>query len=266
ARITYRTAVAERGDLQATISATGTIQPEEVVDVGAQVAGLIQSFGRDLRDSSKMIDYGSPVERDTVLAHIDESLYQAQVEQAKPQVGQAEAQVEQAQAQVEQAKANVQRAGADLQQINAKMHQADRDWGRARTLGRSKGVISDVDFDTAQANYETTRAAVTVAEAAVAQAKAGVSDAQAAVTKAKAALGDAQAGLKRAEINLGYCTIKSPVKGVIVDRRVNIGQTVVASLNAPSLFLIAKDLKRLQIWASVNEADIGQIKQGQRVR
>src|SRR5205823_6028616 len=66
-------------------------------------------------------------------------------------------------------------------------------------------------------------------------------------------------------INLGYCTIRSPVKGVIVDRRVNVGQTVVASLNAPSLFLIAKDLKRMQIWASVNEADIGQIHPGQAV-
>src|SRR5262249_34829011 len=82
---------------------------------------------------------------------------------------------------------------------------------------------------------------------------------------AKATLGDAEAALHNAEINLGYCTIKSPVKGVIVDRRVNVGQTVVSSLNAPSLFLIAKDLKRLQVWASVNEADIGNIFSGQMV-
>src|SRR5205823_11154354 len=74
-----------------------------------------------------------------------------------------------------------------------------------------------------------------------------------------------KAALKNAEINLAYCTITSPVKGVIVDRRVNIGQTVVSSLNAPSLFLIAKDLKRLQVWASVNEADIGNIRSGQQV-
>src|SRR5262249_44015923 len=67
------------------------------------------------------------------------------------------------------------------------------------------------------------------------------------------------------EVNLGYCTIKSPVKGVIIDRRVNIGQTVVSSLNAPSLFLIAKDLKRLQVWASVNEADIANVRSGQPV-
>src|SRR5205085_6772933 len=83
--------------------------------------------------------------------------------------------------------------------------------------------------------------------------------------QAKATLSSAQATFRQAEINLGYCTIKSPVKGVIVDRRVNIGQTVVSSLNAPSLFLLAKDLKRLQIWASVNEADIGNIFSGQKV-
>src|SRR5437870_128517 len=78
-------------------------------------------------------------------------------------------------------------------------------------------------------------------------------------------LHDAQAALQNAETNLGYCTIRSPVKGVIVDRRVNTGQTVVSSLNAPSLFLIARDLKRLQVWTSVNEADIGQIRKGQAV-
>src|SRR4029450_5132323 len=76
----------------------------------------------------------------------------------------------------------------------------------------------------------------------------------------------AEAVWDRPHKSLGYCTITAPVKGVIIDRRVNIGQTVVASLNAPSLFLIAKDLKRMQVWVSVNEADIGSIKAGQPVR
>ena len=75
-----------------------------------------------------------------------------------------------------------------------------------------------------------------------------------------------EAGLAKAQKNLGYCTIQSPVKGVIIDRRVNVGQTVVSSLNAPSLFLIAKDLTRMQVWVSVNEADIGQIRPGLPVR
>src|SRR5208282_921354 len=75
----------------------------------------------------------------------------------------------------------------------------------------------------------------------------------------------AKATLKTAKINLDYCTIRSPVKGVIIDRRINIGQTVVSSLSAPSLFLLAKDLRRLQVWASVNEADIGHLHTGQTV-
>src|SRR6516164_2512167 len=103
----YRTVELERGNLLATISATGTIEPEEVVDVGAQVAGMIKAFGRDPRDSNKPIDYGSPVEKDTVLALIDDSLYAADVEQAKAQLGQAQA--------------NVQKAQADLQQMQAKL-------------------------------------------------------------------------------------------------------------------------------------------------
>ena len=221
---TYRTAAVKRGPLVASISATGTLQPEEVVDVGAQVAGMIKNFGADPRDSTKAIDYTTPVEAGTVLAEIDDSIYRAQVEQAE---------------------ANVEKARADLSQMEAKVGQAERDWNRVQLLGRTRGIVSDLDTDTAQA-------AVTVAKAGL-----GVG---------RATLKQAESALRQAKINLGYCTIRSPVKGVIVDRRVNVGQTVVASLNAPSLFLIAKDLKRMQIWASVNEADIGQIQPGQPVR
>ncbi|MBY0522075.1 MAG: efflux RND transporter periplasmic adaptor subunit [Gemmataceae bacterium] len=220
----FRTAVVERANLSATISATGTIEPEEVVDVGAQVAGMIKTFGPDIRDSTKFIDYRSEVEKDTILAQIDDSLYRAQMEQAK---------------------ANVQRAEADLIQMKARIVQTERDWRRAQVLGPNKGVISGLDYDNTLAAYETAKSALAVGDAMVAQAKAA---------------------LKQAETNLDYCTIRSPVKGVIVDRRVNVGQTVVSSLNAPSLFLIAKDLRRLQIWASVNEADIGQIRPGQQVK
>src|SRR6266542_5293474 len=217
-----RTTAAARGDLLATINATGTIEPEEVIDVGAQVAGQVQEFGRDPRDSSRAIDYGSPVEAGTVLARIDPAVYQSQVDQAK---------------------ANVQRAEADLLQMKAKLTQTRRDWERAQKLGPDH-VITGLDYDTTRAAYETAQSTLAVGEASVAQAKAA---------------------LQQAEVNLGYTTIKSPVKGVIIDRRVNVGQTVVSSLNAPSLFLIAKDLKRMQVWASVNEADVGSIHPGQAV-
>src|SRR5206468_9275364 len=152
--------------------------------------------------------------------------------------------------QLAQAKAGEQRARADLLQMKAKVTQTERDWNRAQQLGPGHGnAISATDYDTAKAVYETAKSALGVGEAAILQAQTDV-------TRAAAAL-------KQAQTNFGYTTIRSPVKGVIIDRRVNVGQTVVASLNAPSLFLIAKDLTRLQIWTSVNEADIGQIRQGQ---
>jgi HlyD family secretion protein len=229
--MTYRTSPVTQGDLLVSISATGTVEPEEVIDVGAQVAGQILSFGKDV--NGKPVDYGSMVEEGTVLARIDDSLYLADAAQAE--------------AQVQSARASELRAEADLEQMKAKLRQAERDWQRAQRLGPSE-ALAQASYDAYQSTYETTKANVSVGEAAILQAKASLAQAEAVV--------------RRAQRNLGYCTIKSPVKGVIIDRRVNIGQTVVASLNAPSLFLIAKDLKRMQVWVAVNEADIGKIRPG----
>jgi HlyD family secretion protein len=128
--------------------------------------------------------------------------------------------------------------------------QTERDWERARRLG-PEGAISQLDFDTIQRDYL--------------KAKAAVPGGEAALLKAKNAVDVCRATLDRAETNLGYTKIVSPVKGVIIDRRINIGQTVVSSLTAPSLFLIAKDLTRMQVWATVNEADVGSIHPGQAV-
>jgi HlyD family secretion protein len=231
---TFRTVPVKRGDLQATISATGTVEPEEVVDVGAQVAGRIVSFGTD--KNGQEVDYGSAVEAGTVLARIDDALYVADVNSAK--------------ATLALNKAAVQNAEANLLQLKAKFLQATRDWARAEKLGPSD-ALAQADYDAAQSAFESAKANVEVGKAAILQAKSAVDQ--------------AQAQLQRAQKNLSYCTIQSPVKGVIIDRRVNIGQTVVSSLSAPSLFLLAKDLKRLQVWVSVNEADIGHIQPGQAV-
>ncbi len=230
----FRLATVTRGDLEVSVSATGTVQPEELVDVGAQVAGKIVAFGVDV--DGKPVDYGSVVKAGMVLARIDDSVYSAEVSQTT--------------AQLAQARANVQRAQADLGQLQAKLFQAENDWLRAKQLGPSE-ALSQSDFDAAKAAYEVSRANLAVGQAALRQAKEAVAQ--------------AEASLRKAKQNLDYTTIRSPVNGVIIDRRVNIGQTVVASLNAPSLFLIAKDLKRLQIWVPVNEADIGNIRVGQPV-
>jgi HlyD family secretion protein len=215
--LSFTTASIKRGDLAATIGATGTIEPQEVVDVGAQVAGRISAFGTGL--DGKAVDFGSVVREGAMLAKIDESVYEADLSVAK---------------------ARELSAAATVEQMNARLDQAAAEWKRSQQLFTSK-LVSQVDYDAAKANYEVAKANVSVARSGVAQAKAD---------------------LEKAQRNLDFCTINSPVSGVIIDRRVNIGQTVVASLNAPSLFLIARDLTKMQIWASVNEADVGRIKAG----
>jgi HlyD family secretion protein len=239
----YKTAKAERARFIAGIGATGILQPEDVIDVGAQVNGRIERFGADPRyqpqpdflhlmagwtqmeigaDSGvRPIDYGSPVEVGTILAQLDPALFLTQVESAR---------------------ADLARAEADLVQKQASMELAAAEMERAQLLLTGK-ANAQADYDLARSNFFTAKANIKVSEAAIKQT---------------------QAALKLAEVNLAYTTIRSPAKGVIIDRRVNIGQTVVASLNAPSLFLIAKDLKRMQVWASVNEADIGQVRSGQK--
>jgi HlyD family secretion protein len=217
AKLSFTTALVQRGDLAATISATGTIEPLEVVDVGAQVAGIVKDFGLDT--DGKTVDYGSIVVKDALLAKIDDSVYAADLLVAR---------------------ANELAAEANLQQMQAKLDQAAAEWKRAEALLANK-LMAQVDYDTDKANYEVAIANVSVAKSGIEQAKAAVTAAQR---------------------NLDFCTINSPVSGVIIDRRVNVGQTVVASLNAPSLFLIARDLTKMQIWAAVNEADVGRIKPG----
>jgi HlyD family secretion protein len=232
--ISYRSAAITRGDLMVSISATGTVEPEEVIDIGAQIAGQILEFGRD--KNGKTVDYGSVVEAGMILAQIDDSLYAADAAQAA--------------ALVQVNKASLQRAEADIEQMKAKLYQAQRDWERAQKLGPSE-ALAVTSYDAYQAAYETAMANLAVGKATIIQTQASVVQSEAA--------------LRRSQRNLSYCTIKSPVKGVIIDRRVNIGQTVVASLSAPSLFLIAKDLKRMQVWVAVNEADIGKIQPGMPV-
>ena len=148
----------ERGDLEFTIDATGTVEPEEVVDVGAQVAGKIESLGTDPRHPTRTIDYGSPVEVGTVLARIDDSLYQSEVEQAQAQVESAQALTESTAAQVAEAEANVERAKKDLLQLQAKLFQAERDWKRAEDLWTSsRGAISEAEYDLARFNVSSCR-------------------------------------------------------------------------------------------------------------
>lgn len=233
-KILFQTEAVSRGDLRSTISASGTIEPEELINVGAQVNGKIMKFGIDA--DGKQVDYGSRITAGRVLAQIDDVLYEAEVRHAKAAKLQAEAAIKSAQA-------NIAVSKADL--LLAKQN-----WDRAQELYPKK-AMSRSDYDAAKAGYLAARARIGVTEASLAQARSQ--------------LASAEATLLKAERNLNYCVITSPVDGVIIDRRVSVGQTVVSNMSASSIFLIAKDLKKMQVWASVNEADIGDIKPGMPV-
>lgn len=205
----YQTAKVERGDVQELIPATGTLEPVDSVDVGAQVAGIITEFGPDPHDPTKTVDFRTEVEEGSLLAKIDDSIYKAQKQQADAQLASANASLEVAQ--------------ANLENFNAKLDEAQADWNRAQALGAGES-LAQTTYDGYKATYET--------------AKAQVDQGKAAITQAQASISEAEAQDNLAERNLEYCTITSKVKGTIIDRRVNIGQTVVSSLSAPSLFLI----------------------------
>jgi HlyD family secretion protein len=239
----FRTASIKRGNLTVSISATGTVEPEEVIDVGAQVAGKVIAFGPDPNHPGQSLDYGSTVHKDTLLATIKpnppsngKTIDFCSVVQKDQLLATIDPTLYAAQ--VTQAEASLARAEADLLQYQAKLEQTEQEWKRAEIL-RPKNAIADTDYDLAVSNYHVAQANVAVGKAAKRQA---------------------EAALSIAKTNFDYTVIKSPVEGTIIARRVNVGQTVVASLNTPSMFLIAKDLRRMQVWASVNEADIGRIR------
>ena len=243
-----RTEAVKRGDVLSTISATGTLEPEEVVDIGAQVTGQILTFGNDT--AGKAVDYGSQVEEGALLAKIDDSLYAINKKQT-------EAQLQQAESAVLSAEAGLLQNKAKLEQARAQFNQAKKDWDRAEKLGPTDS-LSRSAYDTYQGTYDAAKANVTAAEAACEVSTAQIATSKSTVTQA-------QAAVQLADRNLDYCTISSPVKGIVIDRRVDVGQTVVSNMSASSLFLLAKDLKKMEVWVAVNEADIGSIHTGQAI-
>lgn len=209
----FKTEKVRRGDIRATVTATGTVNAVTTVLVGTQVSGTIEHL---------YVDYNSFVKKGQLLARIDPSTFEAQVEQAKANLFSAEANVE-------KAEAALLDAGRVLER-NKKLF--------------SRDLIARSELDTAETNEMSARA----------QLKA-----------AKAQVGQSRAALKVAETNLRYTSIISPVDGMVISRNVDVGQTVAASFQTPTLFNIAQDLSKMQIDANVDEADIGKIRLRQPV-
>jgi HlyD family secretion protein len=223
----YRTAAVERGDLSRTISASGSLQALVTVQVGSQLSGQVREV---------LVDFNTPVKKGQVLAIVDPSTFQSRVEQSAADLAAQQAALQQQQASMRQAQAelDVQRAAVE----------------RSRTLAQ-QGWLS-------QAGLEQAEGAFRKAEAAL-----GVSRAQIAAQTAR--IGQSRASLSANQIDVSRTRIVSPIDGVVVDRQVDPGQTVAASLQVSTLFQIAQDLSKLEVKILVDEADIGQVREGQSV-
>ncbi len=208
-----RTDTVTRGDIQQSVTATGTVNAVTNVLVGTQVSGTIKTL---------YVDFNSKVKKGQIIAQIDPSTFESQVQQAQ---------------------ANLLAAQAGLDKANAALVDAKRTFDRNKELF-SKNLIPRSDLDTAETNYESAKAQVSAAKAQIEQTKAS---------------------LDYARQNLSYTRILSPVDGIVISRAVDVGQTVAASFQTPTLFTIAQDLTKMQIDTNVAESDIGVVKLGQEV-
>jgi HlyD family secretion protein len=227
APVEYYTARVDKGEIKQVVEATGTINAVITVQVGSQVSGTI---------SRLYVDFNSRVKKGQLIAQIDPALFQGALSQA--------------QADLANAKANLSVAIANTAKAKATEIQAKADYQRNLSLAQ-QGVVSPQVLDLARATAESDTAQVNGCVAAEEQAHAQVLQKDAAVQVAKT--------------NLDYTTIRAPIDGTVVARNVDVGQTVAASLQAPTLFTIAQDLTQMQVYAKTDESDVGQIRPGQKV-
>jgi HlyD family secretion protein len=246
----YLTGRAERGDVEITVSATGTVQAVTTVLVGSQASGTVAWLGAD---------FNTQVKRGQVIARLDSSTFEAQIENARASVANAEAAVQGATTEITNQNANVQAAKANYEVARIQGEDAASLATRYKDLSN---VIAGRDIESAQAQANVAAGRVAQAAAQVAQAEAARQTSTARLAQARAQLAQAKAQLDQAQANLSHTVITSPIDGVVVSRDVDVGQTVAASLSAPTLFTIANDLTKMQVLASIDEADVGQIREG----
>src|SRR5687768_7262733 len=295
----YMTARIEKGNLRNTVTATGALQAVTTVQVGSQASGTLAALYADFNSVVKKGQVVAQLDPSVAKAQVDQAranLVQARaaVTQARASVGQSRAGVSDAQAKALAAKSTVQnnQAGVSGAQANLAVLKAQQDdalsFLRQQEALLKAGVIARRDFDIAQTAYRTAEArynqaasqlnqailseqsasvsGIAQSQAQVQQTQAQVQQSQAQVLSAQAQVQQAEAALRLAEVNLAHTTITSPIDGVVVSRDVNVGQTVAASLSAPTLFTIAKDLTQMQVIANIDQADIGLVEQAKSVK
>lgn len=278
--VRYITRPVQYTDISSTVTETGTVNPVDQIQVGTQVSGTIATLGAD---------YNSRVKKGQVLATLDPTSFQAALEQQSAALAAAQStaaasasSMQQSQVAVRTAQANYQQSLANLRNAQAGATKARSQLALAQTTVKrdssllGQGYISQSQMDTdqtaaqaAQDDYAAAQAAIGVAQAQVASNLSQVRSAQQAVqtSSAQAAasshqVGAASAQLQTAQYNLSRTIITSPVDGIVMARNVSVGQTVAASLSTPTLFTIASNLKDMQVDTSVDEADVGSVKQG----
>lgn len=264
----YRTAKADRGEVVATVSATGTINPTTTVIVGSQLSGQVVEI---------LADYNSEVKAGQVVARLNQDQIRARLDAARADLAQMRAQKLVVEGQIEKVRAETEKARAAQTDVEAQVTRnealfadSDRIFKRQNDL-RTRGFAADAAVDTARTTRDAQEAALTSARAQVSSAKAALLGlaadlqvAQANLAAVSAQIQQREAAVRQIEVDLQNSEIKSPVNGVVVQRNVELGATVAASLQAPTLFLIADDLSRMEIAANIDETDVGRIKAGQR--
>ena len=264
----YLTAPVERGDVRTTLSATGSLRALVTVQVGSQLSGQIAEL---------LVDFNSEVAEGQALAQLDPSTFESEVRAAEAALEVARAEVLKQRAELRTAASELASAGhslkvteAQVESAQAKLTEAERDLKRKRTLSGTD-VIAQAHVDQATSAYQSAaadlqaaKAQVEVAREAVVAAEAQQALADANLLHAQATVREQAAELDQARIDLERTVISAPISGVVIGRNVDRGQTVAASLEAPTLFTLAQDLRQMEVHANIDEADIGRIRLGQR--
>jgi len=265
--VEYSTQTLDKGNILKSVSASGTLNPVISVEVGSEISGQV---------SELKVDFNSEVLADQVIARIDPESFEAELRASQAALAIAKATIAAKIAAVVQAKANIGNARSVLLAEEAALKKArvtaadlKQDYSRKRQL-RERGVVSVSQVDKARAAMDAASAQVRANHAelgaqasVVAARRAQLQMAQAEVSQARAQAKQREAALAIARVNLARTFIRSPVDGVVIGRNVDIGQTVAASFQAPTLFTIAKDLRQMLVETNIDEADIGQIHVGQ---
>lgn len=240
-----------RGSIQNTVSATGTVEPVVTVQVGSQVSGQIETL---------YADFNSVVGAGQLLAKLDPRTFQSTLENSRASLVSANSRVTTAEADLTNAHASLASSLASLEATRVDTEKTAIQFRRAEEM-KEAGLISETDYDNAKASADAGVARLKQSEAGIDQVRAQILSREAGIDQAKSSVIQAQADVSRSEINLEYTNIYSPVDGVVISREVDVGQTVAASMSAPTLFLIANDLSLMRVNASIDEADIGKLSQ-----